>query len=489
MAVARDKDLFQRLLLASVLAAGFLLAWGAVGVWVMTVVMELIGPQRPSPALVITRDGTPVVAEYPGGERVLHDLDGNPVSLDADEGRLVNQVVYLSARPARSEDIDDWTQRIRAFSDGPLPATFWYLISDGRPDGTAYFEGYDSQSKQRVGYIGTAGFRQERLPQEERFPFSGPVFGSGTRVIASPIAVFSGNRLPAFSGGMPAPAGFVSYWDVYILGRDEKLYYIDLRKRTVETPFFDTPLLSGGLVYLPIEVKSGMPFSPVVRIDDAVLILDPHGREQRRFPIPEPLRDRDIALVETASGGAVMYSSRTENGPAGPFEYHVFQLTPDGRSREFKVALPGTAPLAAMRVGMGGVVPSPLVISAFVLTASIFRLFENGQASTFSEAFAQSLSEIWPSLVLAQIVAIGMAILCYRRQARYRATTAEQAIWPLFVLLLGLPGWIGYRFARSWPVLETCPSCGRVVPRDHETCGRCAEPFPRPALKGTEVFA
>jgi hypothetical protein len=57
------------------------------------------------------------------------------------------------------------------------------------------------------------------------------------------------------------------------------------------------------------------------------------------------------------------------------------------------------------------------------------------------------------------------------------------------VLLLGLPGWIGYRFGRKWPVLEACSECGHTVPRDRENCVCCTNNFPRPALKGTEVFA
>jgi hypothetical protein len=66
---------------------------------------------------------------------------------------------------------------------------------------------------------------------------------------------------------------------------------------------------------------------------------------------------------------------------------------------------------------------------------------------------------------------------------------SERVIWPLFVLAFGLPGWVGYRFGRRWPVLESCPKCGVDVPRDREDCTDCEVAFPGPALKGTEVFA
>jgi hypothetical protein len=104
-------------------------------------------------------------------------------------------------------------------------------------------------------------------------------------------------------------------------------------------------------------------------------------------------------------------------------------------------------------------------------------------------ALARALAEFWPALAIAQLSAAALALLCYGRQVRYGAGRAERVAWPLFVLLLGLPGWVGYRFGRSWPVLERCPSCAAAVPRDRGECARCADEFPRPALKGTEVFA
>lgn len=108
---------------------------------------------------------------------------------------------------------------------------------------------------------------------------------------------------------------------------------------------------------------------------------------------------------------------------------------------------------------------------------------------TVPEALGRSLREFGPALGIAQLIALGLAVLCYRRQLRYGAGRAERILWPLFVLLLGLPGWIGYRFGRRWPVLETCPNCGDAVPRDRGECARCTAAFPLPALQGTEVFA
>jgi hypothetical protein len=37
--------------------------------------------------------------------------------------------------------------------------------------------------------------------------------------------------------------------------------------------------------------------------------------------------------------------------------------------------------------------------------------------------------------------------------------------------------------------MEDCPARGKNVPRDRQQCPACHADFPRPELKGTEVFA
>src|SRR5262249_2772948 len=139
---------------------------------------------------------------------------------------------------------------------------------------------------------------------------------------------------------------------------------------------------------------------------------------------------------------------------------------------------------------LGGlVVPAPLALGGCVGLGRTSDLVKEGLEVTYSAALRRALSEFWPALLLTQVVAAGLAVLCYRRQVRYGAIGAERVVWPLFVLVLGLPGWAGFRFGRSWPVLESCPACDVEVPRDRAVCVRCTAEFPRPALRGTEVFA
>jgi hypothetical protein len=171
-------------------------------------------------------------------------------------------------------------------------------------------------------------------------------------------------------------------------------------------------------------------------------------------------------------------------------DYRVWWVQPDGNARNATFTLPASGSIQSLVApGSAAVVPSPIGLSALITTFFPQQLLDSGRASTYREAFSVSLQMTWPALVIAQLLAAVLALLCYRRQARYGASRQERILWPLFVLLVGLPGWIGYRFGRTWPVLEPCPSCDVDVPRDRDGCARCQAEFPPATRIGTEVFA
>jgi hypothetical protein len=493
--VRTDKTLLRQLLLSGVLAAGFLPVWAALGVWILSVIQDAEGGQ-PLTRLEIQPGGTPLLVDYANGKSIYRDLDGKAVSPpDRKAQPWGTGPTYLAAKPRLTENVDNWLNRIRTFADVATPATFWYLMTDGRADGTAYLVGFDRESKRRVGFIGTAGFREDAVPANERFPFSGPTAGHGSRIITPPGLSNGPTQHPQPYSEIPTLDHFVSAHELYILGRDHTLYHIDLHKRAVETALQGTSLVSGALAVVASRPSPDNRllayYTPVVRTEEAILVLDSHGREQRRFSIPESLRDRGLFFMETSSGGTVMYAGGEDDGFGHRSDYHIFQIARDGRLRETKVELPDKPIPWIIRYGIGVSIPAPSVLAGFCVAQAIEtqRLVENGSGATYSAAIARMLAESFPSFAIALIVSIALAVLCFRRLMRYGAGTSERVVWALFVLLLGLPGWIGFRFGRTWPVLEACPSCGRLVPRDRETCVRCADAFPRPALKGTEVFA
>jgi hypothetical protein len=115
--------------------------------------------------------------------------------------------------------------------------------------------------------------------------------------------------------------------------------------------------------------------------------------------------------------------------------------------------------------------------------------FTQSEAADYSQALARAFGDFWPSLLISSLVSLPLAVLCYRRQMRYQVARSQRILWPLFVFLFGVPGWVGYLTCRSWPVLEPCPACGSIVPQDRLECAACQAGFPLPPRRGTEVLA
>lgn len=461
-----------------------------VGEWVRSVYSEeaLQSVER----LRFLPDGTPRVMFYPdgqrGGERY-RDLQGNPTPPpEAGIGKQLN-CCSLTATPPRQANDLAWDERVCSFADGRWPPTYWYFLSDGRPDGAGYFVGYNSKSNIRVGYLGTAGFRDDPLTEEEWFPFEGPVWGTDTRLLGQAERPGPPTNYPMNRNRSGTQRGSVSEWDTYVFGRDGKVYHVDLQERTVHVALENPQLRS-------VAFSAGVPdgarwisFWLTARTEDAVLVLDAQGRQLRRYPIPDALRNLSFSFAESNTGEAVLYWNSPEDGLASQTDYRIFWVKPDGQFRETTAALSHFAEKRPMQVYGGAWMPSPLGASYTLVRERYKELLNSGLVETPAESLMRAMHEFWPALAIAQMIAVAFAMLCYRRQVRYGASCAERFVWPLFVLLFGLPGWIGYRFGRSWPVLEACPSCGAAVPRDREGCLRCTNEFPRPALKGTEVFA
>lgn len=482
----KTKGLVHSLFLAFFLALGFASVWVVAGIWAMEVGASVERANRDVEVLLFRADGTPVVMSRVGRHTEYRDLHGNAIELPEDYHSVLHPVALPVKQPIGAEELS-WDARIRSFADGRTPAGFWYFISDGKRDGTGYLVGYDSESRARLGYLGTAGLRQTPPPAEERIPFAGAASGVNRRVYCTQQD-HSSTEHPVQRNSNRAPRGSASPWDVYILGSNGKLYHADLKSRTVSVAFAEDKVLSATLAAgLPHPVH-GSPYQPVVRTEDAAFVLDQRGQTLRRFTIPESLRGGEIRFAETEGGGAVLYWSSPEDFLASWVSYRICSVDTSGRVSQVEATLPYPG-IAKFKSLVAFVLPSP---AGLIGTVALWRtqvLLADDQEATHLAALIRSLIEFAPAIALVALFSMCLALLCYRRQARYGAGRAECIIWPLFVLLLGLPGWIGYRFGRRWPVLEKCEECGRVVPRDRLACARCEVKFSRPALKGIEVFA
>jgi hypothetical protein len=448
------------LTLASLLALGFLVVWMLGSEWVLSVCLYVAGEERPIERLIFLLDGTALVeveASEDGRQRKYRDLEGQPVPRRPTSDHR-DRLRGTEIRTGRDSE-EGRGCCLRSFADGRSPVGFWYYAGDGRADGSGYFVAYDSQSKTRIGYLGTAGFRAETPPPDELFPA-----GSGRQIHCTQPN--NGTRHPPLDAGGRAPAGSLSSWDVYVAGHDGKIYHADLQERTVEVVCQGA--LRAAATVLGMYDPNGTPHHLAVRTEDSIVLLDEHGGGLNGFPIPASLRGRNFSFILVHSDEAVMYWKSPPDPVATEDRYCICWVGQDGCRRETTLSLPQDGEWVQLA---GILFPTPALLAGYIVADRPPRLLREGQAATFAEAVAQSLADYRPALLLAQLVAAVLALACYGRQRRYGAGGAERWLWPLFVLLLGLPGWVGYRFGRTWPVLEACAE------------------LERPVLTGTEVFA
>jgi hypothetical protein len=486
------KGLLQPLVLAFWLAVGFGVLWGLGAAWVTEMVQHATRRISSDEYLAILQDGTGVRkgGVDSGGALQYRDLEGHslPASAAEKEGGGVFLAAQLSQPRPHAPGV--WDGSFRLFGDGRAPPVSWYFISDGRPQPHGYFVGYDSRSYARVGYLGTAGLRDEPLPASELIPFSGNADYYETGLITLQNIVYgyniSANR--AGAAELPVPAHSISPWDLYILGHDHTIYRVDLGNRTVKRVFSDPGLVSLSIVSEQVDAAHGPAYRLAARTREAVLVLDSRGELRRRYPIPEPLQGQAFSFLPTSKGEAVMNRAIYRTPSRDEIEYYLWWVKPDGSTRQKELTLHySSRSLPPLVVGLW--CPAPLPVLTAGLTFGPWTQLENRLATTYSEGLIQSWPQFNWGLLLALVVGVLLAGLCYRRQVRYGASSGERWAWTIFVLLLGLPGWIAYRFGCSWPRLEACPACQTAVPRDRIRCARCGAEFPEPARKGTEVFA
>jgi hypothetical protein len=263
---------------------------------------------------------------------------------------------------------------------------------------------------------------------------------------------------------------------VFVLTRDHKLYRFDLRKPGTRLLLEDSHLRSFTLAKPPYLA---------VRTEDAVLLMNDQGEVKARYPIPEALRARSIFWAEKSRDEALLHSY---DGPTeDEHTTEIYWVKPTGEVRQQQVTL--KQPSKNLFYALAGIMlPIPLVLDGAGLAEALLPIDIN-ERSPNKQSVAEYYHRYRYALLMANVVGLCLAVLCYKRQVRYAVRGSASILWPVFVFLLGFPGWIGYRFSRTWPLLERCPHCGAVVPRNRETCIHCAIEFPRPALRGIEVYA
>jgi hypothetical protein len=496
--MSRKARTVHLLALAVLLGAGFFAVWVLVGSWANAFVGETILPPTSTERLIFLRDGTPIITtSYVRGitPAQYRDLAGNPVyfsDLEPDNERWAPGV-ELPVQPPEDFEWEDpsWPNRLRCAADDRQPPNYWFFVTDGRPGGSAYLVGYDSKTRLPIGFMGTDGFRLDSPPPDRQFPFSFPESFSACRMFGQQFSWGSGGGYPSLVSFGRHKTSDIPPWVAYVLTDDGALYQVDLSKRTVTRVLANVTVRAASLAWqslfhpLPQDEHQKL----IVRTDEEILVLNPENRLLRTYTIPAELVTQSFSWFETPAGASVLYRRKpTKDVSDDIWQYwvsdHAGRVLIQSEVNLYK----DTAELH-LDAFMEALIPSPLLLDALVGWIEPRERLRSHKADSFGEALTASIAGSWPALVGVHLLSAGLAWLCYRRQVRYGADRVERLLWTGFVFALGLPGWVGYRFARSWPVLERCPACDASVPQDREHCCACATAFPLPARRGTEVFA
>jgi hypothetical protein len=433
-----------------------------------------------------------------------HDLDGNAIEVLEDNAWLRTVRLPAQLTPRRLGGAVSWGYRLWSFNDRRHPLLAWFFVADGRAGGAGYFAGYDRTSKRCVGYLGTAGPRDAMPSPEECFAL--PSGAQTTRQCVH--SVQDGWRIYGvmmFKSERASAQSDIEPWYAYVQTEDG-VYQIDLSRQTAVLALPGESVLSSGLLRLPREQTEVDRL--VARTTDAVVVLNGRNQVLRRAVIPPELRSVDFAWTETSANEALycwtVDAERDQNeesrsvmpaddaplSMSGQMHYEMCRADAAGQiTWRAGVDLQKGSSQAYLRYLLGLFAPSPLLADFYVSCYRTKTWLSSRTNDTYGQALGQALDEFWPALVIIQLLAAGLTWAVYRRQVRYPTAHLETVGWMVLVFVLGLPGWIGYRFARSWPALEICPECSDPAPQDRSVCAACGAEFPMPALKGTEVFA
>jgi len=403
------------------------------------------------------------------------DLDGKPL---ANQSVKFVDFPYVRSGPNGSWPIGrPWESRLVAEMVPDIPRSAWYLIHDGHVNGRAYGVGYDLRTNRPMAYFGRQGFSQTVPNQADWFSIKG---SDGLAYVTTELF------------GIP-------YWpgdgQMYVLAND-KLWHIDLGNRSVRAvrEAAEAVAISKIERAAPPEQAEQFPVGSqnpkllesrlVVRFVDAIEVVDPESGASIRYPLPADLRDKSFRAVQLADDRLLIDEFRNLGS-----ETRVAWLDRTGQINDERVISIQTRMGASTAEAFWGgvlIVPLPALLYGFAMCLPLGD-HEPGAPWSYASALVKIAAEIWPPLLLITAISLALAILAYRRQKSFGLPGA--AAWAVFCFVLGVPGWIAYRFLWPWPPVGACPSCEHQTPLDRSACLDCGRTFPPPRLTGAEVFA
>ncbi len=477
--IARNFSLLRQLVWAATLAIGFGILWSYLVVWLGTSIRDAWqGGRRnwpPREDLVVRSDGTLLIGSTPPENLSLttyRDLSGRVQ--DAPDRNDLLLAVSMSGEHRKPDFFSShlgWGQRLKFFMDEREPTVNWFFVHDGKPEGAGYFVSYERGSNRRVGFIGLSGFRSNSVPAAEWFPLRGDLISDDSQWRWSPRLVY-------------VPSGNL-------------LRLVDRAARSV-TAVFETPepIESLGFPRLSYwgygHAIKEHPILVLVRTKQQIHALDRKHNVIRVFSIPTEVdRQSPVQWYEIGDGRAIAVFDRPSSTgePVNVTKQMVYRIANDGSIQDwYELTLKWGSPVLSKQTQAYGLALA-LPVPAILFVVDLFIAIGIDRTQSYPAVFLALLKSSGPSLMVIFALSAVLAIMAWRRSRSFGLAKRDRVAWVVFVLLLGLPAYVGFVLYRRWPVRLPCPNCHTQAPRDRAACAECGTRFPDPSLKGTEIFA
>ena len=495
MKIAHRYSLPRQLVWAATLATGFGTLWFVLSIWLTTSISRTWQSGAPlhQESIVVRSDGTPLIRSVPLDNLSLttyRNLNGQPQDVPADRGLMT--AVYMVGeheKPGFFSLRPGWDERLKVFINEQEPTVLWFFVHDGKPEGAGYFVGYERTSNRRVGFIGLSGFRTDLVPTSEWIPVRGAVIMDYAQWSSAPSWLYRGRVQVPQVGPTDLPPRLV------YVPSGNLLRQVDLAARTVttvlETP---EPIESPGIATLP-SLLNGQPMKEqriLVRTTQRIYALDHTHRVVRVFTIPTEVDPQSaVNWYEVGNGQAIAAFDRPRSTANADNVTSVilYRIAADGAIQDrFELALQSGSP-ATNQAGLQMQVFLGLPAPAFLFVVEPLFLMRTDRIQSYPAAFIAVLGKLWPSLLAVVVLASILASFTWRRCRSFGLPKRDQVAWVVFVLLFGLPAFVGFLLYRRWPIRQPCSICHARAPRDRVACVECGTRFPDPSLRGTEIFA
>jgi hypothetical protein len=490
----RKISLLRQLAQGMTLAIGFGTLWLSLVLWLGTSIQEAwqSGHQAVWERLEVRSDGTILIRsmpQYVRPEETYRDLKG-VVQDVKDRSELLPTVFLFGVQetPGFFSRQASWAERLTAFVDEQRPDVNWFFVHDGKPNGAGYFAAYDSTSNRRVGFIGMSGFRPGPVPAADWIPVQGEPKSSAS------VSTYSRRSwVPRRAAGDVPPR-------LVYLPSGSQLRQVDLAARTVRIVFeAPEPIDSVGIPALANwSTGHSTTEQPIlVRTTRQIHELDQQHHVKKVFNLPAELDRRSaVQWYVLNSGQAIAVAgplrARQPDQPDNVLRLLAYRIKGDGAIEDqFVIDLQtgSSAPDKATQVTQTLLLALGLPVPAIGFAIGAIRVITDDQPQSYAAAVTALLKETWPGVIAVLALSIVLAILVQRRSRGFGLSRREQIAWSVFVLLFGLPAYVGFRTYRRWPIRQPCPNCQAQAPRDRVACAECGMRFPDPSLRGTEIFA